>query len=195
MHNFESYTDNDLLSVFLKNEDAVFAQIYKRYSYKLFVFVNKRLRDVQSSEEIIQTIFVKFWTNRSNLKISSSLKSYLYSAAQYATIDFLHKEAVRKKYYDLAYFNAVGSDLSTEDQVLVKDLEGSIRRALRGLPAKCRSVFMLSRYEYKSNKEIAAELGISEKTVENHITNAIRRLRLSLKDSICVVIAFVLLEL
>jgi RNA polymerase sigma factor (sigma-70 family) len=58
------------------------------------------------------------------------------------------------------------------------------------LPVKCRSVFVLSRYEHKSNKEIAMQLGISEKTVENHITNAIRQLRLSLKGVACTILVY-----
>lgn len=183
MNNFDNYTDNDLLDVFLENDAAVFREIYKRYWYKLYVFVNKRLRDKESSEEIVQNFFTKFWLKRFELNIKSSFEAYIFTAVRYATIDYLEKEATRNNYYQLAHFSKKKIDNSTEELVLLHDLETNVGNELVRLPMRCRSVFMLSRYEHKTNKEIAMELGISEKTVENHITNALKQLRLNLKNS------------
>jgi RNA polymerase sigma-70 factor (ECF subfamily) len=80
-------------------------------------------------------------------------------------------------------------DNGTEETILLNDLHISLEKEIIHLPLKCRSVFELSRKEYKTNKEIAALLGISEKTVENHLTKAIRRLRLSLNS----IMSFVLI--
>lgn len=190
MNNFDNYTDSDLLNIFVENDAVVFREIYKRYWYKLFVFVNKRLRNKESSEEIIQNFFTRFWLNRSEIKVKGSLEAYMFTAVRYATIDYLEKEATRNNYYQLAYFNNKDFDNSTEEQVLLHDLETNVEYELVKLPVKCRSVFVLSRYEHKSNKEIAMQLGISEKTVENHITNAIRQLRLSLKGVACAILVY-----
>ncbi|MNX80571.1 RNA polymerase sigma factor [compost metagenome] len=71
-------------------------------------------------------------------------------------------------------------DNSTEETVMLNDLVLNLNKEVEQLPIKCKSVFELSRREYKTNKEIALELGISEKTVENQLTKALRRIRIGL---------------
>lgn len=185
MPHIAHYTDDDLLALLATGEAVAFKQIYKKYWYKLYVYANKRLRCKEAAEEVVQNFFIGFWMKREQLKINSSLEAYLYTAVRYCIIDHVVKEATRNNYYQLAYLDHKVADNCTEDVVILNDLVTAVEKEVVKLPVKCRSVFMLSRNEHKSNKEIAAELGISEKTVENHITNAIKHLRLNLKHSLC----------
>jgi RNA polymerase sigma factor (sigma-70 family) len=84
-------------------------------------------------------------------------------------------------------------DSSTEDEIMLRDLKNTIALEVSQLPDKCRSVYELSRIEHKSNKEIASHLGISEKTVENHLTKALKRLKLGL-DHYYILITLLLLK-
>jgi RNA polymerase sigma-70 factor (ECF subfamily) len=179
------YSDEELTGLIQSDELVAFEEIYNRYWYKMYVFTNKRLRCKEASEEIVQNFFTKFWQNRNTIKIDESLKAYLFSSISYLIINHLKKEALKNQYLQLSY-TAVEDQLdnSTEDIVHLNDLQSIIDKELEKLPVRCRSVFELSRKGNKSNKEIAHVLNISEKTVENHITNAIRYLRINLKNSL-----------
>jgi len=100
------------------------------------------------------------------------------------------KEQVKAKYK--AAFKIVNSeaDNSTEDSIMLKELTYTIQTEVNQLPDKCRSVYELSRNEHKTNKEIALHLGISEKTVENHLTKALKRLRVGLSHYLLIAIVF-----
>ncbi|SDP44172.1 RNA polymerase sigma-70 factor, ECF subfamily [Mucilaginibacter sp. OK268] len=179
------YSDEELTGLIQSDELVAFEEIYNRYWYKMYVFTNKRLRCKEASEEIVQNFFTKFWQNRNTIKIDESLKAYLFSSISYLIINHIKKEALKNQYLQLSY-TAVEDQLdnSTEDIVHLNDLQSIIDKELEKLPVRCRSVFELSRKGNKSNKEIAHVLNISEKTVENHITNAIRYLRINLKNSL-----------
>jgi len=189
MKGYPELSDEELTGLIQSDELVAFKEIYNRYWYKLYVFTNKRLRCREASEEIVQNFFTKFWQNRSTIRINESLKAYLFSSISYLIINHLKKEAHKNQYLQLSY-TAVAEqlDTSTEDMVHLNDLQGIINKELEKLPTRCRSVFELSRMGNKSNKEIARLLNISEKTVENHITNAIRCLRINLKSSLLLAI-------
>jgi len=189
MKGYPQLSDDELTTLIQSDELVAFKEIYNRYWYKLYVFTNKRLRCKEASEEIVQNFFTKFWQNRSTIKINESLKAYLFSSISYLIINHLKKEALKNQYLQLSYSTIDEQlDNSTEDIVHLNDLQNIIDKELEKLPVRCRSVFELSRKGNKSNKEIAHILNISEKTVENHITNALRYLRLNLKDSLLLVI-------
>jgi RNA polymerase sigma-70 factor (ECF subfamily) len=185
MKGYSQLSDEELTGLIQSDELVAFKEIYNRYWYKLYVFTNKRLRCKEASEEIVQNFFTKFWQNRNSIKISESLKAYLFSSISYLIINHLKREALKNQHLQLTY-TAINEQLdnSTEDIVHLNDLQGIIDKELEKLPVRCRSVFELSRKGNKSNKEIAHFLNISEKTVENHITNAIRYLRVNLKSAL-----------
>jgi len=189
MKGYPQLSDEELTGFIQSDELVAFKEIYNRYWYKLYMFTNKRLRCKEASEEIVQNFFAKFWQNRNAIKINESLKAYLFSSISYLIINHLKKEALKNQYLQLSYTTVEEQlDNSTEDTVHLHDLQGIINKELEKLPIRCRSVFELSRMGNKSNKEIAHILNISEKTVENHITNAIRYLRVNLKSALLLTI-------
>jgi len=180
MNNLEHLSDETLLEL-LKNEDRLaFNMLYNRYWKKLYNITNKRIKDREAAEEIVQDLFTSLWLNRKKINIHTSFENYLYGSIRYLIIACYQKQANKLKFEE--NFSKVNTltDNTTEDAILTNDLIQSLNRRVYMLPDKCRSVFELSRKDHKTNKEIAMVMGISEKTVENHMTKALKILRISL---------------
>ncbi|MGO4879053.1 RNA polymerase sigma-70 factor [Pedobacter sp. MR22-3] len=182
MSNGHKHTDEELVILLKENDMLAFKEIYVRYWYDLYLISNKRLRSKEASEEIIQNFFTLFWINRKKINIRGALKAYLHTSIRYSVIDYLAREATRNNYLELLSFSYTETANTTEETVFLHEVEDGINQVISKLPAKCRRVFELSRQHHKSNKEIAELLGISEKTVENHITNALKLFRLHFKE-------------
>nr|WP_121272381.1 RNA polymerase sigma-70 factor [Pedobacter schmidteae] len=180
MQNLTQLQDEVLLKLLKQEHMAAFEEIYNRYWDKLYTAAYKRVQLKEVSEELVQDLFTSLWVNRNKVDIRTSLASYLFTSIKYLVLNYMQKEMVRSNYRESLSGNRI--DNSTEETVLLNDLALNINAAVEQLPDKCKSVFELSRKEYKSNKEIAAELGISEKTVENQLTKALKRLRLGLNS-------------
>ena len=180
---------NEALFVLLKCDDyafKAFTQLYNRFWEQLYSAAYKRVKSKETAEEIVQEFFTKLWINRKEIIIKTSPEAYLFTAIKYLVLSFIEKEIVRNNYKSTVGVFDSPFDNSTQESIYLNELKDSINKEVQNLPPKCRSVFELSRTEYKSNKDIAAELGISEKTVENHLTKALKRLKISLNYFIAV---------
>ena len=183
MKGLNGILDSELLNMLINEDDkSAFSELYNRYWDKLFGAAYKRLRDVEAAEEIVQDIFTNLWLRRGELNIKSELPVYLFSAVKYRVINYVHKQAVKKAFEVKGAIVYSELDNSTEETVIANDLRGRIEKHVNLLPDKCREVYQLSRDQYQSNKDIARQLSISEKTVENQITKALKRLRTSLNS-------------
>lgn len=182
MKDFEKFSD-EKLSIMLFNGDAgAFEEIFNRYWLKLYVAAYKRVKSREVAEEIIQDLFTLLWTKKESVQIHTSLAAYLYTSVRYMVFNHFQKEMVRENFKGTFLVSNTFYDNSTEETVLLNDLNRNIEKEVSHLPPKCRSVFELSRKENKTNREIAEVLGISEKTVEGHLTKAIKQLKLGLTD-------------
>jgi RNA polymerase sigma-70 factor (family 1) len=182
MTNFTKFDEEELINLMQQDSLGAFKEIYARYWKTLYAEAYKRLKSRDAAEEVVQELFTALWHKRFTLNITQTLGGYLFTSVGYRVIDHYRKELIRLKYkesFKLVYSEA---DCSTEDSIMLKDLELSINSVVKQLPDKCRSVYELSRIDHKTNKEIAQHLGISEKTVENHLTKALTKLRLSLNN-------------
>jgi RNA polymerase sigma-70 factor (family 1) len=180
MTDYTKLNEGDLIDLMQQDGLGAFKEIYARYWKKLYAEAYKRLKSQELAEEIVQELFTAFWHKRGAFQINSTLGGYLFSSAHHLIIDYYRKELVRQKYKEAFKVVYTEADTSTEDAIMLKDLTSSIESEINQLPAKCRQVYELSRVEHKTNKEIAERLDISEKTVENHLTKALKRLRLGL---------------
>ena len=178
-------SDEELFDLLKSDEFAfqAFTHLYNRFWELLYSAAYKRLKSREVSEEIVQDFFTKLWINRKEISITTSAEGYIFTSIKYLVLGYIDKETVRNKFRALIDVSESSLDDSTQEKINLNELVASIDKQVQSLPPKCRSVFELSRTEYKTNKEIASELGISEKTVENHLTKALKRLRLNLSDS------------
>lgn len=181
MKHLVELSDQNLVDLCRKGDSKAFEELYNRYWSKLYSSAFKRIKVREVAEEIVQELFMSLWTNREKIVIHTSFQNYLYSSVTYLVFAYLHKEYKRRSYEEFALTRMNIYDNSTEEIIECNDLGKKLDTELNQLPDRCRSVFELSRKQYKSNKEIASVMGISEKTVENQITKALRILRVNLK--------------
>lgn len=181
MHLTRDYAEQLLL---LKaGDEQAFEGFYEHFADRLYSFVYNRIRSKEEAEEIIQEIFISLWTNRERLIITSSVESYLFSAAKYRLLNFMQAVNVRKKYAaDFSKFLCKLYDSSTEEAVNLRDLESLIEERISELPKQCQTAFRLSRMQDKSIQVIAQRMNISTRTVENYITTALKHLRANLGE-------------
>ncbi len=175
-------SDNELLEMVKNDRVDAFEELYNRHWKKLYAFAFKRIRSKEITEEIVQEFLANLWAGRKNINIKTSFDGYIYTSVRNLVLNCIAKETRRNAYTQFVQLFKAETDNSTEQTVYVRDFYYKLQKELSYLPEKCRSVFEMSRHENKSNKEIAEELGISEKTVESHLTKAIRRLRVNLNS-------------
>jgi RNA polymerase sigma-70 factor (ECF subfamily) len=167
--------DVNLLDRLRHSEEAALNLLYKKYWKFLFLSAYNILQDQQVCEDIIQEIFIKLWDKREQIQIRVSLKSYLYASARYEVFRQIRTGSVREDIFD-----QLQERLQTSPEygsLEHKELIFQIDSVVNVLPEKCRQVYKLSREEQLSHKEIASQLHISTKTVENHLNKALRQLR------------------
>lgn len=167
----------------IQNGDKqVFEQVFKSYYQLLCNYACATVKDMDEAEEIVQNTFYNIWNKREGLEVRTSLKSYLYRSVHNDCLNKI-KHAKVKQMYAVDYKATVS--MGYEDaskQLHGKELSAMINKAIDSLPEQCGNVFKLSRFENMKYNEISEHLGISVKTVENHMGKALRLLREQLKD-------------
>lgn len=148
-------------------------------SYQNLVIQALRLvKNPETAEDIVQDCFIKLWNKREELEISGNIVAYLARMIRNSCLDYLKKRRIQTSELNEAYQGS----FEVEDALMTKDLQNSIDRIIDNLPEKCRQVFVLSRFEELSYNEISIKLDISKKTVEAHISRALKSLRTNLKQ-------------
>lgn len=168
----------ELLADLARGDQTALASIYQHYRHPLVGFAYTIVRDKRACEDIVQEIFLYLWLKREELQVRSSLKNYLMAATRYQVFRYIKKADIIEHVHELPAHRF--SVASPDDWLVQKDLARHVKRVVAGLPARCRLVYQLSRDEHLSHREIAMRLHLSVKTVENHLTIALRRLRCSL---------------
>jgi len=151
-------------------------------------FANKYVQDVHEAEEIVQNCFVKFWENKTDLKVNSSLRSYLFSSVKNACLNQIKHLKVKEDYKIHNEKEIELFQYSVDDDLEASELESKISKTISELPDARRQIFILSRYEGLKYKEIADKLKISIKTVENQMGSALKYLKAELAEYIVTVI-------
>lgn len=141
----------------------------------------------EETKNVVQDVFLKFWNDRRKIEISTSVRSYLFVSVKNRSLDYLRKKKKQGTKIELE-----GTDFSEEaiDTYVLSELETLFKESLNKLPTRCREVFELSRFEGLKNRDIAKQLDISEKTVENQMTKALKILKVELKDYLPLLILF-----
>lgn len=156
--------------------DALFRTWYAplvRYAYSFTE------GDQDEAEELVQEAFVKLWGQRASLGVQHSLKAYLYKMVHNQALNRLRSSKVQEKYVQ-HQTRQMAQEFESAPEV--PELQERLQKVLRALPAQCRQVFELSRFEELKYREIAEQLGISTKTVETHMGKALRIMRQELAE-------------
>ena len=182
-------TDQQILQHLAQDDVRAFDFLYQKYFSKLYGAVYKRLQNRELTEEVVQELFISLWERRTVLVISTTIESYLFSSVKYLVIAQYKKNNLFEKYSN-SLNQEVHNDNFTEQAVAFDELNEAYQNALKLLPERCREVFLLKRSGL-SQREISEKMDISEKTVENQMTKALKVLREALSDyTVLMVLAF-----
>lgn len=168
--------------------DELFEQLFKAHYKALHAYATTILKDIDIAEEVVQNLFLKFWEKRELLSIATSIKAYLYKCVYNDSLNYLKHENVKLKHQNFTVYTMDTSSEPASAKAELTELETKLRAALNELPEQCRTIFQLSRFEELKYKEIAEQLGLSIKTVENQMGKALKILRIKLVDFLILVL-------
>lgn len=172
----EKAEDSRLLRLLSEGDEQAYIMIYNRYAPLLYIHAERMLSDTDLAQDVVHDLFAALWDKREQLNIAISLKAYLYKSIRNRVLDLFAKEKVRLDYRDALQHKGEPVE-EVEDKYQYRELEDIIDSELGRLPEQMRKVFLLSRIDKKSYKEIAEELQIAEGTVKKQIYMALKRLR------------------
>jgi RNA polymerase sigma-70 factor (ECF subfamily) len=173
---------DQLLTTLQAGDITAFEMIFKTYYQSLCNYAYSFVQDRDEAEEIVQGTFLSVWEKKDNLSIHTGVKPYLYAMVRNASLNVLKHEKIKKQHAETELSLAERSTESVTRSVMASELEERIFKALNKLPEQCRLVFKLSRFEELKYAEIAEQLNISVKTVENQMGKALKIMREQLKD-------------
>lgn len=182
--------DQQQLEALVAGDPTTFEMIFKTYYQPLCNYAYTFLQDRENAEEIVQSTFLSVWEKRENLSIRTAVRPYLYAMVRNACLNVIKHEKIKLKHAGEEMAIAPRYHDPVSDEVTSAELESRIQGALEALPEQCRLVFKLSRFEELKYAEIAEQLKISVKTVENHMGKALRIMREELKDYLPLLLAF-----
>ena len=168
--------------------ESTFKLIMEQWYARLFNFAKGYLNNQEISREIIQDVFLQLWDNRNKLTKNTALNAYLYTLTRNRCIDVIRRERLilqfrkdKKNEYNRLTENYYALNDPILDHLFTCELKAEIERVIEQFSAQCKKVFLLSRKSGLKNKEISLALSISEKTVESHISKALKMLRTALE--------------
>ncbi len=186
----------ELVKLLKKGDMVAFDTIYNKYCHKLHGFVLRYLKQEEDAEEIVQEVFVKIWESRHRINAYSSFEAYLFTIAYNAIISLLRKrvsEAKSREY--LKSLQQIVQAESVIDELQYKKLTQEVKALLEQITPRQKEIFILSREEGLTHKEIAEKLSISENTVKNHLVTALKYLRSHIDNNLIVSALFISLFL
>lgn len=162
--------------------------VFRDYYKPLVRYGTTFLKDSDEAEDIVQQVFVSLWEKRTQLDIHTSIRAVLYKSVQNACLNKIKHLKIRNNYTEELKATAAYEDSS--DPAQVNELNERIRMAMETMPEQCGRIFKMSRFEQLRYQEIADQLGLSVKTVENQMGKALKIVREELKDYLPLLILF-----
>lgn len=173
--------EKDVFERIKKGDEKAFEILFHKYYGHLCLFATKIINDDVAAEEIVQDFFVKLWEKREQLFIETSIKNYFFRSVKNLCINFIQHNKTKLRYAQIV-ISEVENQFTDDNNYPEIDLSVKIEESINSLPEKRREIFRLSRQEGLKYHEIAQKLNISIKTVETHMSLAIKTLREKLKN-------------
>jgi RNA polymerase sigma-70 factor (ECF subfamily) len=173
----KTITESELVTGLIRGDHECFRGIFDRYSKPLFVFSMSYLKSKEDAENIVQEAFMKIWRNREKLKPDTSFQSYLFTIALNLIRKYFNKSVRLNKLKHDILLDASENKLNFDDRNDYQLLLDSLEEIIGKMPEKRKVAFVKKKIEEKSLKEISEEMSISTKTVEYHITEAMKYLK------------------
>lgn len=182
MQAIHDISEKDLIFRLKRGDEKIFELVFEHYKNYLFLFIRKALPLEEDAEGIVQEVFINLWLNKNNIDESKPLKPYLFTIAKNLIYDHLRRIYSKRKYLDALFLNYSAKSDSTENEVEYWDFERFLMGKINQLPEKRRRIYVLSKLEGKSYREIADLLGISENTVDMQMRSANNAISRAIKN-------------
>ena len=178
----------------LDDDEPGFDAIYVKHYPALFQYAFTIVNSAVMAEEMVHQVFLKILEKNQPLMIRISLKSYLFRAVHNECLNYFKHQKVKQAHGIFASKDTGEISEPASGKLQLKELEQQLHAAINELPEQCRTIFQMSRFEELKYAEIALELGISIKTVENQISKALKRLRIQLAEYLPLIIWFLIIS-
>lgn len=180
---YSTFSDLQLITLLKQDDESAFSELYQRYWKKLYQTANNIIQNEAAAQDAVQEVFISFWNRRTETEIQNP-GAYLYQATRFAVLKAIRAQKTDALFYER--LRAVTTELIIEEPLLFKEQQQVLGALINSLPDDCKEAFRLSREEQLTYKEIAAQLNISEKTVEKRMTKSLKFLREKLSLELCV---------
>jgi RNA polymerase sigma-70 factor (ECF subfamily) len=157
-------------------------ELFTYYYPRLYHFSQSLLKIETYIDDILQEVFVKLWLNRNKIKNVETFNAYIFTITKNEILNLIRSNLRDQTFKDKLFVRSVAEEYQTTTKFEFDEIKSSIERIVAGLPEKRQQIFVLSRRDGLSNKEIAQQLNISSKTVEDHITHAIKYIKNAMKE-------------
>lgn len=175
-----SLSDQQLITRIRDGNAAAYTQLFDRFQPLLYVYARKVIKDRDEAADVVQEVFLHLWDKRESIEIEGAVQSYLFSAVRYKFFNLLDKKKVRHDYAEtLKKFFIEGSP-QTDDLLREREMARIIEEQINLLPPKLKLIYELSRKANMQTAHIADLLGVSEKTVQNQVSLAVKQLKIKL---------------
>ena len=174
-------SDAQLVSNLANGDRKAFRDLYERYQEEMYRLALRKTHEKEVAEEIVQDVFVNLWENRHQAEIGL-IRNYLLRSVRNRVLDYIRAQIVRRNYARQFASRVEEFGNTTADLLALHELSNAIETAMGAMPEKTREIFQLNRREMLSAGEISKLLSLPKRTVEYHITVALRTMRMALKD-------------
>jgi len=164
--------------------------LFNEHYSRMVSYAYNFLKEQEGSEEIVQEVFYHLWINREKTEIKTSISSYLYRAVRNRCLNLIKHIEIRENYKQHNSIEIEKADKEFNDTLTVNELEKKIRSCIDHMPMQRKKIFLMSRYEEMTYKEIAEKMNLSKKTIENQMGKALQYLRRELKDYLPILLIF-----
>lgn len=168
--------DITLLKQMRDGDERAFKKLFDKYYTPLTIYADKMLTDEDTASDVVQSLFMSIYENRAQLEIKN-VRSFLFQSVHNRCLNEIKHRKVKSNYEGETLEMADESTMAVDETVEVAELETRLVEAIKELPTQCRRIFEMSRFEGKTNAEIADELELSKRTVETQISKALKILR------------------
>jgi len=180
--NYQNLPDLELVNLLRKGEEEAFNVLYQRHWAVVYQQVYRILQDGDECKDVIQEVFSSLWLKRQQLTENTNIGAYLYVQGRNRVFKLIAKQRVRRDYLNSIAQFIEQADMNTTELLEEKEIITRIEQEINQLPPRMREIFILSRKEGRSHREIAELLGLSEQTVKKQVQNALKIIKPRLKN-------------
>jgi len=169
----KNISDSELVQKINLGEKQAYQELFERYAPRIYQFFLSYLKNKTDAEELVQDVFLKIWEKRLDLDQRKNFKSFIFKIAVNKIYDFIRKKNIENAFNDFAQSNFISGENYTWHEVIFEEMKQNLQKLLSELPKQQQKIFYLSKEKGLTNEEIASQLGLSKRTVENHLYRAL----------------------